>query len=135
MINTQREIRLLATLWKVASRNLKFWKALEAKLRVLLIVDLFPSPRLGTNTNGDFKSVQKLSYTLGKGDAVLGAMAEIGKEFPDLNVGDLIDWQPKLNVKAYETLPDEARAIFNRVLTIKHALPTLTLAGEKDDAE
>ncbi len=62
-------------------------------------------------------------------------LEEMSRLFPDLQIGDLIEWAPKLNVKAYEALPFEARQIFSSVLTIKRALPTLALVSEQDTDE
>jgi hypothetical protein len=132
-------LSFLFSAWLIAKRRLKENKKDEAALRVMLIDRLWnvlPEPGRYHALGGEVVGTFKLNYTLEKDHNILTAqLEEMSRLFPDLQIGNLIEWVPKLNVKAYEALPFEARQIFSSVLTIKRALPTLALVSEQDTDE
>jgi hypothetical protein len=135
----RRLTRLIAA-WRIAKARLKRAKEQEQTLRLLLVNSAFPDPVLGTQYDSTkaIKLVAKLNYTVENDPSKINAvLKEIAIAFPNLaeSLGGLISWNPRLSVAQYESLPDGAQAIFNRLLTIKPAMPQLSFVDEKDNEE
>lgn len=121
--------------WATADLALDTAKKREKDLREQVVEALFADAPIGTNnhelpTGDTLACMKKLNYKL---DAETTANAQtavaflIGHELTKR----LVKWKPELSLSEYKKLPDNARAIIDKVLTITPATPSLELKTKK----
>lgn len=121
--------------WKQAKEQLDFWKKLEGQYREDLVTALFKDAPIGTNnhelpTGETLSCVKKLNYKLDPDTTPIAQQSIYGIIGPDL-ARRLVKWKPELSLSEYKKLPDNARAIIDKVLTITPATPSLELKEKK----
>ena len=123
----------------IAKMNLARAKATELRWRVLVALHCFPGEiKLGTNWSDDgaVKLINKVTVSLDKDKAkVQAVMSQLVAAYPDAtDAHNLVTWEYKFDVTAYHLQPDEIKTILAPLLTIKPALPTVTLASDPDES-
>jgi hypothetical protein len=123
--------------WLIAKSRLTAAKKDEGYARIELFFAEFEGvPDKGTFYSADkeLKCVRKLTYTLDRdNDKITAALDRLTKEFPEVDVTEVIAWKASLDVKIYEAMPVEQQQILNDVLTIKPALVEITLIERDSD--
>lgn len=124
--------------WRLSKLRLAKAKADELRWRMLIAMQCFRDPELGTNTaycDANLKMVVKETYTLSKdNDAVEAAALSLWEKFDTERAHLSLLLKPTLdfNKAAYENLSEDAKKEFACVLTIKPATPTVTYKGEQE---
>lgn len=121
--------------WIEASEALDIYKKREKDLREQVVEALFKDAPIGTNdhelpTGDTLSCVKKLNYKLDPDTTPIAQQSMYGIVGPEL-ARRLVKWKPELSVSEYKKLPDNARAIIDKVLTITPATPTLELKEKK----
>lgn len=120
-------------LWFQLQEQLNNIKAQEMDLRKKIFAAYFRTPVEGTNTEplsggwvlkGQYKIDRKVD------EAVLVTLGSVLKEHK-INVKDLINYKPELNLRAYRNLDEEQMKLFNQVLVIKPGSPALEIVKPK----
>lgn len=125
----------LVSRWERAKVALDTAKKLESELREEVVAAFFRVNSTGTHhfdtSDGrDLVCVKKLNYKLDK-DTTAAAQSEIAALIGAELAGHLVNWKPDLSLTEYKKLPDAAREIIDRALTISPATPTLELKVKK----
>lgn len=133
----------LLTEWQEAARQLALWKEIENNLRLLTVKTFFPDEAESADAKGThnyelgdgakLKAVFKQNVTIAKGDPLEAALSKIEAtgERGKLIAERVIKWEPKLDAKEYEAMPDDLRAVLDTVLTVKPGTPSLEIAIPK----
>lgn len=128
-------LSVLRALWQTSKIKLIKLRKEESALRTQLIATLFDDLLVGKNEAKGFRVICKENITLAKQDEVFAVCREISDKFPQVNINEILNWSMSLNVSVYKTLPDAARIIFDQVITIKPAMPTLSLIDAPESEE
>ena len=120
--------------WNQINQTLKELKPKEMLLRKRIFNDSFGTGFIGTEQvqldNGfTLKGAGKLTKTVDKG-SLIALTAEL--EGAGVPVDKLIVNKPSLDAREYAKLTDAQRLLFDRVLTIKEAAPTLQIIEPKE---
>lgn len=136
--------------WKDAQAALENAKAIEARLRRVVVELYFPTVAEGTNRAAlpggfELKCQQPYSYKLdnkeGKTERALDAIAEISQQ-AGFVADRLVSWLPELSIREFRSLntdnpaaqtPEQKAiaAILSGVLTIKPGMPQLSIEPAK----
>lgn len=131
--------------WVEAKAALAEGKKLEADLRKKVLAECFPESQTGEPVSGvstlelgnDYrlKADFKLSYKLSNLDDVSKVLDVIANTFDegDFIAKKLVKYEPKLSLADYKKLPDNIRSVFDEVLTVTQAAPTVTFVEPKVD--
>ena len=124
--------------WNEINGALAEIKSLEADLRRSVVDDFVPAPKEGVNNVdlGDgytLKITHKLNYSLADNDSVNAALDKIAKSGNEgaFIAERLCSWTPRLSVSEYKDLSDDYRKIIDEVVTVKPAMPAVTIAAPK----
>ena len=125
----------LVSRWERAKAALDAAKKLESALREEIVAAHFQQNSTGTHhfdtpDGRDLVCVKKLNYKLDK-DTTANAQTEIAVLIGVELATRLVSWKPDLSLMEYNRLPDNARVIIDRALTITPATPTLELKVKK----
>jgi hypothetical protein len=125
----------LVSRWERAKSALDAAKKLERELREEIVAEHFQQNSTGTHhfdtpDGRDLVCVKKLNYRMDKATTAQ-AQTEIAAIIGNELAGRLVNWKPDLSLKEYGQLPDAARTIIDRALTITPATPTLELRAKK----
>lgn len=120
---------------QLAQQRLKTAKAIELRWRMLVALELFPDPKIGTNTNGTVKMVAKENISVVDDKELIGEMFNALYRFKPDDYTKLLNWKATLNKAEYDGLSDDAKLIVSSILTIKPGLPTVSVGNESDEAE
>jgi len=125
----------LVSRWERAKVALDAAKKLESALREELVAAHFQQNSTGTHhfdtpDGRDLVCVKKLNYKLDK-DTTAEAQSVIATLIGVELASRLVSWKPDLSLTEYKKLPDNARVIIDRALTITPATPTLELKVKK----
>jgi len=129
--------KLLAA-WRIARRNLQFWKVAENFLRVAVTERFFPHAIKGVqySTYAPLKATVKWNVSFAKDrNVIMETLEKIGLAFPDVPIGCVIDWKPHLVQKEYDALPEAVRRMFDECITMKPGLPQVSFIDEKENEE
>lgn len=125
----------LAKWWQL-SKQLAELRAEEMALRKEIFEECFPSPREGVNDypleagyvlKGTYKLDRKLD------EAALDSLAKELRE-EGVPVDSLVVYKPSLVTKEYRELTEEQRILFEQVITIKPASPSMAIVLPKKKA-
>lgn len=125
----------LVSRWERAKATLDAAKKLESALREEIVAAHFQQNSTGTHhfdtpDGRDLVCVKKLNYKLDK-DMTADAQTQIAVLIGVELATRLVSWKPDLSLTEYKKLPDAAREIIDRALTITPATPTLELRTKK----
>ena len=116
----------LITSYIEAKSKLDYYKALEAKLRIDLLDELFPAVGVGTHkdTIGDFeiKGVFKNNIKIDAKEL------SIIKDLLSDEELDCIRYKAELKAKEYNALSEDERSVLDEAVVITPAMPTLTVS-------
>jgi len=108
--------------------------AQEQELRKAVMAEFFPTPKEGVNNldmgqgwtlKGTYRIDRKVD------EAALPAVKEQLREL-GVNADTVVRYKPEVATTIYKTLSDQARRVFDTVLTIKPGSPTVELIPPKD---
>jgi hypothetical protein len=116
--------------WNEAKQLAKIWVEKESTLRDTLVKALFNCDKdegtesITVQNDWTLKVTKKLSYSLNNDEGEVSALCA---SLPDSLSKQLIRWKPDLSLSTYRKLDNHTRDLFNSVLTIKPAKPSLEL--------
>jgi hypothetical protein len=114
--------------WLIVRQQLEYIKEKEMELRNKISKALFPDPKEGANKHvlGDYNLTltHKLTRTIDEASLsnVVRTLHENG-----IPVDELINYKPSLVLSAYRKLEKEQLKLFDNVLIIKPATPSLSV--------
>lgn len=118
--------------WEKMTRELAILKEKEMTLRKRVYRTFFKDPKEGTNTHqlGEgwlLKAQRKIDRKVDIG--TLQALSAENALFwqHGINANELIDWKPELKIKAFKSLPEDKRKIFEQCLIIKDGSPQVDI--------
>lgn len=117
--------------WQDVAKELKSLKVQEMDMRKKLSKHFFPNPKEGTNTcdlGNEWKAKTNHKVNRKCDEAVFEA---VFSRLPRGSKSSLIKFEPKLIVKAYKSLTDKERKIFDECLIISDGSPTLSVVPPK----
>lgn len=132
---TKEDFMSKLTRWEEMSRRLKELKVAEILLRKELFGEAFPSPEEGTlyyPLGGGWKLQGKYILAREVDSTMLGHMREAMQAIGH-SIDPLLNWKVELKVSEYKKLPDQARELFDNIVTTKEGSPQLALVPPKDD--
>lgn len=123
-------------LWHDLQAQLKSLKQQEILLRKSLFAEAFPNPAEG-NANyvllaggyrlqGKYPIERKIDMTH------LAAMRDELARMK-VSIDPLLNWSVALQMKAYRALSDEARTLFDNILTVSPGTPSMDIIAPKDN--
>lgn len=118
--------------WLILRQHLEEIKEKEMELRNRIAKALFPDPKEGANKNfvGEYSLTltHKLTRTIDEASlsSVVRTLHENG-----IPVDELINYKPSLVLSAYRKLEGERLKLFDNVLIIKPATPSLVIVEGK----
>ena len=121
--------------WEDMSRRLKELKVAEIMLRKELFGEAFPSPEEGTlyyPLGGGWKLQGKYILAREVDTTMIGHMRDAMQAIGH-SVDPLLNWKVELRVSEYKKLPEQARSLFDNIVTTKEGSPQLVLAPPKDN--
>jgi hypothetical protein len=122
--------------WFNMKAELARLKSAEAMLRSRIFKHYFPTPIEGTNTaelgdgtGAQIKATHVINRDIDEGalDAFSKSMKEAGSNQPQLPLGLLVEWKPRLVLKQYRELTEEERNAFDQCLIIKPGSPQMEI--------
>lgn len=125
--------------WDELQRQLKAVKAAEMLLRTKIYKFYFPEATTVEGTNNHplaegwlLKAKRtidrKVDLPVLQAFATKPTAEEPSKlEAAGIRLDDIVEWEPKLKLRAYRSLTDEQREVFDQVLTIKDGAPALEI--------
>lgn len=124
--------------WFQASTQLSTLKKTEKKLRKVVCSMLFNGARAGTHkvelgSGYELKAFVKTNYAVKPIDGSYAYIIPLLDKLPTHIANELIDWNPKLSVTAYNNLTTDEQAIANEFLTITEGEAALTVVAPKQD--
>ncbi len=115
--------------WFDMKSQLKKLKDKEILMRKKISTHFFPDPKEGTNRHnlGDgYDLVLNHSLNRSIDEGALNALASQLAE-ASVSVDAMVRTKPSLNKRAYNTLTEEQRQLFDQALVIKDGSPTLSI--------
>lgn len=141
MLTAQQD--LLVANWRKAQEALESAKAIEAELRKQVAVEVFAydenALKKGTENvelgrGWKIKGEFKLSYSLNnKDDATLKMLEKLKKAGAEgqFIAERIVKFKPELSVTEYNNLNDKQKAIVDTVVSVKSAMPSISLVAPK----
>lgn len=128
---TPNALKMLYRTWAEARTKSNKAQVIEKKLREQLADAAFPNSTLGTNTHDvlPIKLVEKLNIGV-DASKIVECCNALQASGINVDIGDLVKWTPTLSKTVYDSLTDEQKAFILPALTIKRAMPALTITGE-----
>lgn len=123
-----KDIKAIALEWNNLKAQIKSLQDKELALRKFLFAQVFPTPKEGMNRlvkPGLEASGKQAIYRKVDKAAFSTMAAELRKKGINLDV--LIEMKPELVLSAYRALDERKRRLFESVLTITDASPTLDI--------
>ena len=108
--------------WQATKTQLAILQDKEKELRVQIIKCCFDDESEGTRKSGNLKARFGMTRTVNSDD-----LLRLQDEFlaSGIPLGDVVQFKPSLNLKAYRALTVDQQRSFDRCLVVKPSLPTL----------
>lgn len=126
--------------WYRLQKELARIKASESLLRKKIARHTFPEPVEGTNTSeplDDSGAVIKMTHVINR-KVIPTEFFELqekinteGSNLPKIDLDELVVFKPELVIKAYRTLTEEERHVFDQCLEIKDGSPGMEIVIPK----